>query len=177
MRIALLLFGLLPLLQNQPPAADKPVSDTVNPTDATPAFHVEGRGDQIYLCAQTPTAMQWVLKGPAAVLYDAANQQVGKHGDGPTWTWKDGSAIMGKVVGKHAAPDSGNVPWLLIKTGRTAGPTDAFAQPGVLDPITYVQRSNTQGGIAPTTGCDAAHIGASQAVKYSATYTFYKPGV
>jgi hypothetical protein len=171
MRIAFLLLTLLPLLQNQPP-----VSDKVEPTDAKPAFQVQGRGEQIYLCAQTgANGMQWVLKGPAAVLYDASNQQVGKHGDGPTWTWKDGSAIMGKVVARRAAPDSANIPWLLIATGPTAGPTNAFAQPGVLDPITYVQRSNTQGGIAPTAGCDAAHIGASQAVQYSATYTFYTP--
>jgi hypothetical protein len=32
------------------------------------------------------------------------------------------------------------------------------------------------GGVAPATGCDAAHAGTDQPVGYSANYYFYKGG-
>ena len=150
------------------------VSNNIEPFASRQVYQLQGRGDQIYLCSQQKDGMQWVLKGPAAVLYDASNQQVAKHGDGPQWTWKDGSAIRGQVVGRQAAPDPANIPWLLLKTDPFTGPNNGeFDPPGALDHISYVKRSDTQGGIAPTTGCDAANIGASQSVPYAATYTFY----
>ena len=39
-----------------------------------------------------------------------------------------------------------------------------------------VQRINTVGGLAPATGCDAAHAGATAPVFYTADYWFYRAG-
>ncbi len=162
-----LAFAAFLLLQQQPP-----IGDIIQPTDAQAAFTVEGRGDQIYICAQTAQAMQWVLKAPAAILYNAQNQAVGKHGEGPTWTWNDSSATKGTIIGRRPSPDSASIPWLLLSTQPWAG-LDA-TKTGMLDEITYVQRSDTHGGLQPGDGCDAAHIGESRSIPYSATYTFYK---
>ena len=177
MPILPILFLLLPITQTVTPApAPQPVSTNLEPIASKVVYQLQGKGDQIYLCSQQKDGMQWVLKGPAAVLYDGSNQQVGKHGDGPQWTWKDGSAVRGKVVGRKDAPDAANIPWLLVKTDPFTGPNNGEHDPaGALDNITYVKRSETQGGLAPSQGCDAARIGASQAVPYSATYTFYSP--
>jgi hypothetical protein len=40
--------------------------------------------------------------------------------------------------------------------------------------VTYIQRLNTAGGLAPASGCDASHIGATANVAYNAQYAFYK---
>ena len=36
-----------------------------------------------------------------------------------------------------------------------------------------IQRLDTAGGVAPSTGCDAAHEGTEARVDYSANYDFY----
>jgi hypothetical protein len=36
--------------------------------------------------------------------------------------------------------------------------------------VAYVVPTNTQGGAAPTSGCDAAHTAGEKRVHYSATY-------
>ncbi len=40
--------------------------------------------------------------------------------------------------------------------------------------VTYVQRLDTTGGLAPATGCDASHVGDTARIDYTATYYFYK---
>lgn len=171
-----LLLAALSQTGSQQAPQQQPVTTNLEPIASKVTYQLQGRGDQVYLCSQQKDGMQWVLKGPAAVLFDASNQPVGKHGDGPQWTWKDGSAVRGKVIGKQAAPDAANIPWLLIKTDPFTGPNNGEFDPaGALDHITYVKRSNTQGGLSPKDGCNAENIGASQAVPYSATYTFYSP--
>ena len=174
--LPILLLFLSPPQTVAPQTAPPKVSANLEPLDSKVVYQLQGRGDQIYVCASQKDGMQWVLKAPAAVLYDASNQPVGKHGYGPQWTWKDGSAVVGKVVGKKDAPDSANIPWLLVKTDPLTGPQNGEFDPaGALDNISYVKRSDTQGGQAPKSGCNAANIGASQPVPYSATYTFYSP--
>jgi hypothetical protein len=173
------LLSVLPLAQSlalgqsQAPA-ETPVKNTIDPPNAKVVYRTRGEGVQIYLCAQQRDGMQWVLKGPAATLTDAATgAQVGRHGDGPQWTWSDGSAVRGHIIGRRAAPDPANIPWLLLATDPFPGLNGPFDKPGALDHIQFVQRSDTHGGLAPTAGCDAAHIGDAQSVPYSATYTFY----
>jgi hypothetical protein len=39
-----------------------------------------------------------------------------------------------------------------------------------------IHRLDTVGGIAPTTGCDADHVGAVARVDYTTTYVFYRAG-
>jgi hypothetical protein len=39
--------------------------------------------------------------------------------------------------------------------------------------VEFIRRSDTHGGTAPSTGCDAEHLNAIVRVPYTATYTFY----
>lgn len=141
----------------------QPTDPTLPPSSTRAAYTVEGRGDQIYRCTQ----QGWAFQSPEAKLFDpATHQQTGTHSAGPTWTWKDGSAISGKVLEK-SSPDPASIPWLLL----AAAPSGSTA--GALSTIAYVRRSDTHGGNAPTTGCDAQHIGDTFRAPYTATYTFY----
>jgi hypothetical protein len=91
---------------------------------------------------------------------------VGAHGDGPVWYYQDGSSIHGQLVAKLASPDPSSIPWLLLKGISPKGS-------GVLSAVEFIRRSDTQGGIAPATGCDAEHAGDLARVPYTATYSFY----
>ncbi|MGE5815609.1 MAG: DUF3455 domain-containing protein [Acidobacteriota bacterium] len=62
--------------------------------------------------------------------------------------------------------------WLRIEVvGRRLGPTGGDALFGT----TFIQRLNTVGGLAPSTGCDLpTDIGNKAFVPYTADYFFYK---
>jgi len=62
-----------------------------------------------------------------------------------------------------AAP--GAIPQLLLKATAHRGD-------GLLGSVSYIQRLDTHGGVAPAGTCNA---GAQQAVGYSALYRFYAP--
>jgi FtsP/CotA-like multicopper oxidase with cupredoxin domain len=134
----------------------------------SPTYTAEGRGVQIYRCTQQNTAYAWVFQSPEATLFDpATHQQIGTHFAGPTWTWKDGSAIVGKVIQTSPSTDASAIPWLIL----TATPTGTTT--GALTPIKKVYRADTHGGTAPASGCDAQHADATIRVPYTATYYFY----
>jgi Protein of unknown function (DUF3455) len=136
----------------------------------TPLPPVTGRGVQIYHCQQPQGAPPtWVFVAPEATLY-AGSETVGTHGAGPTWRWKDGSAIVGHLLVSQASPERASIPWLLL----AASPAVDSAPTGMLAHVNYVRRSDTHGGLPPSTGCDARHIGTIARVSYTATYTFYK---
>ena len=44
---------------------------------------------------------------------------------------------------------------------------------GAMQGVTYIQRLNTKGGVAPASACAAANSGAKQQVAYQADYVFY----
>jgi hypothetical protein len=141
---------------------------TLPPATAHVRYTVEGHGVQIYNCTAQNGGFQWVFKEPAAELFDpSTHQQVGMHTAGPTWTWSDGSAIVGKVLQTNPSDNPANILWLLLET-HPAGTTT-----GALSNITLVRRSNTQAGKAPATGCDAKNVNVVLRVPYTATYTFY----
>jgi hypothetical protein len=127
---------------------------------------VQGRGSQTYNCQQTGSTFQWVFQAPVARLFDEKNVEVGTHGDGPSWTYQDSSAIQGLLLSKAPAPAATDIPWLLLKAVKPL-------RTGILTTAEYIARTNTQGGIAPAAGCDAIHKGDLIRVPYSATYTFY----
>lgn len=161
---------LLSLLLLALPPAPQTLDPTLTPTaGAVTVATVQGRGAQVYAC--TPAASgsyAWTLQGPEATLFDtSSNKPLGAHNQGPTWTWNDGSAITGTVLTSMPSPDTHSVPWLLLKT------QPAPNAKGMLAHVSLVRRSDTQGGVAPTTGCNAQHPGATARVPYSATYTFY----
>ncbi|MEI9981340.1 MAG: DUF3455 domain-containing protein [Edaphobacter sp.] len=141
-----------------------------NPTDPPPTqqtiLTVTGKGVQIYACRQTPTGPQWAFQAPEATLIDASGNAIGTHGAGPIWRSKDGSTVKGEVVQKSPSPESDSIPWLLLKAAGASGA-------GIMTKVEFIRRSDTHGGIAPTTGCDAQHINATARVPYTAAYTFY----
>jgi hypothetical protein len=130
------------------------------------------RGAQVYGCqpkADDPSAFEWTLRGPDAVLLNGHGEQIGRHYAGPTWEGNDGSRIVAAARETANSPDSQAIPWLLLEARANEGA-------GVFSAVTYVQRLATSGGRAPATGCDQAHSGAEQRVDYTATYAFYYPG-
>jgi len=141
-----------------------------NPTDPPPSQHpiltATGKGVQIYVCQQSPTGPQWVFQAPEAVLTDASGNDIGGHGAGPTWKSKDSSSVKGELLQKAASPDPTAIPWLLLKAASVSGT-------GVMTKVEFIRRSDTHGGIAPTTGCDAQRLNTTSRVPYTATYTFY----
>jgi hypothetical protein len=143
------------------------------PAGAVLERRLHGVGSQIYVCTATrtddATTYGWTLKAPQANLFDDACQAVGTHFAGPTWEWTvDQSTVKGSKVAGVNSPTS--IPWLLLKAVAHTGT-------GVFSTITYVQRVDTEGGVAPATGCGADTVDAEQPVAYSATYYFYSGGV
>jgi FtsP/CotA-like multicopper oxidase with cupredoxin domain len=147
-----------------------PAQDHTMPPDpsVTPLPPVTGKGAQIYHCQEQQGAPAWVFVAPEATLY-AGTEAVGTHSAGPTWRWKDGSAVTGKLLITQPAPDRASIPWLLL----AASPAMDSAPNGMLAHVAYVRRSDTHGGMPPN-GCDARHLGAVARVPYAAVYTFYK---
>ncbi len=78
----------------------------------------------------------------------------------------DGSKITGKQVAVAPAA-AGNIPMQLVKTEPAVGS-------GSMTGVTYIQRVNTKGGVAPTDACTATMAGQKKTVAYKADYVFYK---
>lgn len=128
------------------------------------------RGAQIYECradAAAPAGAKWVFVAPKADLFDRTGKSIGKHYGGPYWEAADGSKIVGALEAKADAPQADAIPWLLL-SARSAGASGRFAQ------VTSVQRVNTVGGSVPARACDAAAVGQTEPVPYSADYLFYR---
>ena len=126
------------------------------------AMHAYAVGVQIYRWNGTA----WVFVAPAAVLY--ANEdhdgEVGTHYAGPTWESNSGSKVVGlRLAG--CTPDPNSIPWLLLAAVASEGP-------GILHRVTYIQRVNTVGGLAPATPGSA--VGQEAQVPYTAEYVFYR---
>ena len=153
---ALLVAPILAQNSLEPPAEQKPI------------LTVKGDGVQIYACkdAAGGSGAQWTLVAPDAKLLDVAGKVVGTHGAGPFWKGVDGSLVKGQVVTKNNAPGAGDVPWLLLKASAHEGD-------GVMSKVEFIRRTETHGGAAPATGCDAQHLNVELRVPYTATYTFY----
>lgn len=132
------------------------------------AMWTVGAGEITYECrakANMAGQYEWAFVAPVATLMDAANKPVGKYYAGPTWEAQDGSKVTGKQVAvAPAAP--GNIPLQLVKADPAMGM-------GAMQNVAYIQRLNTQGGVAPAMACSAANAGQRQQVSYRADYVFY----
>jgi len=153
-----------------PPPAPVEAPDALKPDGAQALLAtVAARGVQIYECRaakDNPQAAAWVFVAPEANLYDGQGRLVGKHYAGPHWENNDGSKVVGSVKAKADAPQAGAIPWLLLAT-HSDGPSGDFAK------VTSVQRLNTVGGAAPSSGCTAATVGQGARVPYSADYVLF----
>jgi len=127
-----------------------------------------GHGVQIYTCAATPTGAAWTLKAPEATLRDSSGHVVGQHFAGPTWQATDGSKVVGVPLVASTSKGPAAIPWLVLRATDNDGS-------GLFGRVAYILRTRTIGGVAPPTGCDAAHPGTEARVPYSATYTFFTP--
>ena len=126
------------------------------------AFHAYAEGVQIWRWSGT----EWVFVKPDAVLYagPGADAVVGIHYGGPTWESLSGSYVVAAVLDR-ATPTADAIPWLLLGAAESGGP-------GIFDGVSYIQRVNTVGGIAPAEAGEVA--GEEARVPYAADYYFYR---
>ncbi len=150
-------------------AGDVTIPDAIKVPNGNSAYlTLHAKGDQIFHCVLKTGAYSWKWHAPEAKLYDTQNQTlVGNHGAGPSWAYKDGSSVKAKVIQKTDAPDKADAAWLLLEVTEHKGE-------GLLAQASFIQRINTQGGVAPSSGCDANHLGSEKRVLYSADYALYK---
>jgi hypothetical protein len=183
MRLALIVFALSGCSNGSSPPDLGEAIDMSIPLPTIPSalalpesgqsllLHAIGRGVQIYTCSSATSGdggatYSYVFSAPDAMLLDAQMNVIGHHSAGPTWALTDGSNVVGMVLAKMAAPDPTAIPWLLLKVATNNGV-------GQLAHAKYVHRLHTQGGLAPTVGCDAGSVGAQARVDYSADYYFW----
>jgi hypothetical protein len=166
------------------PATSAPPAAIAAPAGTTLAVRLHADGTQVYTCTATASASDagadaagttyaWTFKAPQATLTDETCTQVAVHSAGPTWTNGidgDMSSVKGMAIASAPAPTAGAIPWLLLRATSHQGIGAMFSE------VTYIQRLDTAGGVAPTTGCDAAALGTDKAVPYTASYFFYKGG-
>jgi hypothetical protein len=154
-------------------------------------------GTQNYVCLPSGAGLAFVLFTPEATLFSDADRQVTTHFFSPnpfehnanpalaavgpiraTWQHsRDTSTVWGQVKPGNSSSDSAFVApdaiaWLLVTAvGADDGPTGG----DTLTKTTFIQRLNTSGGVAPSTGCSSpADVGHLAFVPYTADYFFYK---
>lgn len=124
------------------------------------------KSSAIYTCSATAIGYDWVFKAPEATLYDDHGHVAASHYAGPTWEYRDGSKVVGKK-GSAFTADPTAIPELLLIAVSHEGD-------GRMSDVTFIQRLDTVGGLAPPSGCDSTTVGATARVDYTATYYFYR---
>jgi hypothetical protein len=145
-----------------------------------PFFVAHATGTQNYICLAAGQA--WTFIGPQATLFNGRDQQALTHylsvnpAEGvarAAWRHsRDTSTVWAAAIQTSTDPafvQPGAIPWLLLRiVGTEAGPTDG-AQVTV---TTFIQRVNTQGGVAPAGTCPS--VGARAFVPYETDYVFFR---
>ena len=166
---ALLLLASMPSVKadpgndNRAPDVPSPACDVIQVTNGNKViFHAYAIGVQIYRWSGSA----WVFVAPAAILYANADYdgEVGTHYAGPTWESNSGSKVVG-ARDQGCTPDPTAIPWLLLHKVTSDGP-------GIFHRVTYIQRVNTVGGIAPSGA--GSFTGEVREVPYTAEYYFYR---
>lgn len=152
------------------------------PAGVSEFLRASAEGTQNYICLKSD-GFTWTFWGPQATLF-VDNQQVITHflsanpaeNGTPRATWQsssDTSAIWAAAIASSTDPnyvEAGAIPWLLLQV-KGAQPGSGSSLTGTL----YIQRVNTSGGAAPTTGCKSSQdIGKKALVPYTTDYVFYK---
>ena len=104
--------------------------------------------------------------GANAMLFDAEGKIVGNHTAGPLWEYKEGSRVVGRVLKKIDMEPGSSIAWLLVEVVSHQGD-------GLFSNVSFINRVNTNGGLPPSSGCDANHLGGEKRVAYTADYIFY----
>ena len=179
-----------------------PTPPAITPPSGNTAYLVgHATGTQGYVCLPLGSGASWTVDAsrPQATLFTtfgSFSQQILTHFlspdtnpnqfapsplpfGSPTWQSSfDSSVIWGNKLASITAgsdpscPSTGAIPCLLLQViGSQNGPSYPF---GILTNATYVQRLNTTGGSAPTTGCAVStDVGGQVLVPYTADYYFY----
>jgi hypothetical protein len=165
--VAVVALATIPAAQagdnNHAPDLPSPLCDGVQVQPGNKVvFHAYALGVQIYRW----NGESWGFVEPVATLFADANyhRKVGIHYGGPTWEINSGGKVVASRL-EGCSPDSTAIPWLLLQTVSTDGP-------GIFNSVTFIQRVNTKGGLAPT--APGLSIGAVAEVPYSAEYYFYR---
>jgi hypothetical protein len=140
-------------------------SPTGNASSIAKVLQWFGRGVQVYSCQRTGSGYAWDLQRPDATLTDSRGIFRGRNEVGPSWIATDGSRVLGKIIAVIPAPNRGAIPWLVLSVKSHYGH-------GALESVAYIFRTDTKGGIAPASGCDAYHDKNIAEIGYSAIYTF-----
>ena len=136
------------------------------PAGYSPALTVHAKGDQIYQCALNKGEYLWETLAPDAKLFDASGNVVGNHRTGSLWEYKEGSTVVGRVVGKIDMAPGSAISWLLVEVVSHKGD-------GLFANISFINRTNTHGGLPPSSGCNVNHLGTEKRIPYTADYIFY----
>jgi len=174
-----------------------PVPANIEVPEGNVVFLVgHGAGTQNYSCLPCDPSKPGCANGvafalftPQATLFNDQLKQVTTHFFSPnpfennnviraTWQHsRDTSTVWGRVDGSSTDPNfvkPGAIAWLLVNVkdvGVMAGPTGGDR----LVKTTFIQRLNTAGGLAPSSGCSSqADIGHPAFVPYKADYFFYR---
>ena len=173
-------------------------AQTVTPPAVPPGLEVpegnhafllgHGVGTQNYVCAPTDKVghVAFTLFTPQATLFSDDQLQLTTHFFSPNpdeggvvrVTWEDStdtSIVWAKLITASTDPgfvDPNAVAWLTLqRVGSRVGPTGG----NTLAVTTFVQRVNTEGGLAPAEGCEALpDVGKKAFIPYTADYIFYK---
>ncbi|WP_445398925.1 DUF3455 domain-containing protein [Zobellella sp. An-6] len=136
------------------------------------AWETVGVGEITYECRDKPDApgeLGWVFMGPDAVLNDRSGKPVGRYfGPPATWEAADGSRVTATQLAVAPAGE-GNIPYQLVQANPAMGE-------GAMTGVTYIQRLDTRGGVAPAMACGEDNKGERQIVRYQADYIFWKAG-
>ena len=185
----------LPQAAHADPVTPPPVPAELEVDAGYRAFLVgHAVGTQNYVCLPTGSGFVWTLFTPQATLFEDNHRQVVTHFFGPNLSpippeeiagtiraaWQDSrdtSTVWGQVKPGDSSSDPafvapGAIPWLLVTVvGAQDGPTGGHT----LTATTFIQRLNTAGGVAPTTGCTlSTDVGHQAFVPYTADYFFHK---
>lgn len=180
-----LAFGVaLPLTAHAQIVTPPVPTDLEVPATEEPFLLGRGVGTQNYICqpAASLGRVAWTLFTPQATLFSDDAEQLTTHffslnPDEPgivRVTWEDSrdtSTIWARLLKAETVnPDA--IAWLKLEVvGKRVGPTGGDTLFGT----TFVQRLNTEGGLAPVTDCDNPQdIGRKAFIPYTADYFFYR---
>lgn len=156
---------------NLAPFSQVALPDAVKvPTGHRVVMETAAAGDITYQCRvkkDMAGQFEWMFVGPDAGLKDRSGKVVGKYyGPPATWESNDGSKVTGAQLAVAPA-GAGNIPSQLVKANPAVGM-------GAMQSVSFIQRVNTRGGVAPSESCAVATLDKKQVVTYTADYIFWR---
>jgi len=177
-----------------------PVPDNIRVDPPNEVFLIgHAVGTQNYIClpsSTSPSGFAFSLFTPQATLFSDNEKQVITHFFSPNLNPSDPSEVLGTIRATWQDSQDTSVVWAaMVPGGSATHDTDpAFVEEGAvawlklgavgtrdgpkggdtLADTTFVQRVNTSGGLAPSTGCaSSTNVGTRAFVPYTADYVFY----